>query len=600
MRRLILIAVLLLGGAAILATTARSDDSHTYFIEFDNAFGLVKGSEVKVAGVQQGTIDDFFIDSNKRAVAKVTLSGPLSVLGKDTICSSEPQSLIAEYFIDCIPKGPPLTEGTGSDQQRSENPDIPVKQTRQTVQQDLVQDALRMPFRDRLAIIIDEFGTGLAGNPENLNAAIKRGAPALSAAHKVTRILASQNTIIRDLNANSDEIVGKLNQRSADVVRFIKNAKATAEVGAAQRENLSKNFGELDNFLAELKPTMTKLNQLAVAQTPLLRDLDASAPGLTELSRNLPDFNRAAAPSLTSLGRASVAGEKALRHGQNEIQQLASSTKKAYPVADSLAKFLKDIDDPRRAVAIDTRAKRDTGRSSSKPGTKDTMGYTGLEGLLNYVFYQAGALTQYDQVSHMLHFSIFEVGTGPCADYNAAQTVPSKSGGETTDPTQIDRCVSWLGPNQPGINSGPDLPPYDPSVCPDGSTDTSICDPNGSATSASTSAKKKSRGSSSQAAAKAGPQGANGGGQAGSGSDSGSQPDSGSSPPDLGDLGSGGSAGGKLHDAIPGGLGDVLGGAGNTGKAGGALRKRAGGGSGSGGSGAAAATNDLLGYLFAD
>ena len=71
------------------------------------------------------------------------------------------------------------TEGEGSDDERVEDPDIPVEQTRQTVQNDLVQSGLRQPFRERLTLIINEFGTALAGNPENLNAAIRRGAPAL-------------------------------------------------------------------------------------------------------------------------------------------------------------------------------------------------------------------------------------------------------------------------------------------------------------------------------------------------------------------------------------------------------------------------------------
>ena len=38
----------------------------------------------------------------------------------------------------------------------------------------------------------------------------------------------------------------------------------------------------------------------------------------------------------------------------------------------------------------------------------------------------------------------------------------------TTNILEADRCVSWLGANQPGINQDLGLPPYDPSVCPEG------------------------------------------------------------------------------------------------------------------------------------
>ena len=66
---------------------------------------MTNGSEVKVAGVAAGTVTDLDVNASKRAVVKVELSGPVSVLGEDTICRSQPQSLIAEYFIDCTPEG---------------------------------------------------------------------------------------------------------------------------------------------------------------------------------------------------------------------------------------------------------------------------------------------------------------------------------------------------------------------------------------------------------------------------------------------------------------------------------------------------------------
>jgi ABC-type transporter Mla subunit MlaD len=485
MRRLALTATLLVGGIAALATSALGDDSHTYFIELDNAFGLVEGSEVQVAGVTQGTIDRLYINSDKRAVARVELSGPLSALGEDTICSAEPQSLIAEYFLDCDPKGPPIEEGAGEDKERANAPDIPVEQTRQTVQQDLVQSGLRQPYRERLGLLINEFGTALAGNAENLNEAIRRGAPALRQTRKITRVLADQNQIIRRLNVDSDEIMAELADRREDVRRFVEEARDTAAISATRRGDLSRNFEILDDFLAELQPTMRELNQLAVSQTPLLADLRRSGPGLNTLSENLPDFNRAGTRSLRSLGDAANVGRRALRNGREEVRQLARATRGSVSVATDLSKFLRDVDDPRRAVEIDQRVERDTGRSNPRPGQRDTMGYTGLEGLLNYVYYQPGALNQFDEVSHLLHFSIFEIGNTPCTSYNPEQQVPSRDGeGTTRSIENADRCVAWVGENQPQINQPLNVPPYHPSVCRDGSTDHSICNPGGSGSNA--------------------------------------------------------------------------------------------------------------------
>ena len=520
MRRLLVTAALICASVAALAASAAGDDQHTYFIEFDNAFGLTNGSEVKVAGVAAGTVTDLDVNSSKRAVVKVELSGPVSVLGEDTICRSQPQSLIAEYFVDCTPKGPPIEVPDLSDSERVENPDIPVTQTRQTVQNDLVLSTLRMPYRERLTLLINEFGTALAGNGENLNKAIRRGAPALEQTRKVTKLLASQNTTIRDLNVNADRIIGRLADRRADVVRFIEEAKNTAEIANTRRDDLSQNFALLDDFLAQLGPTMTELDNLAVQGTPLATDLRGAAPGLTTLSRNLPAFNRSATTSLKALGNASVTGRSALRKGRDEIKLLGKSAKKSFPTADDLSKFLRDIDDPSRAVEVDARAARDSGR-------KAPTGYTGMEGLLNYLYNQTLAINQYDEVGHLLHFSIFEVATGPCANYNPGiykdeVGVPNADGSAaTTDVRQANRCVAWLGDHQPDINEPLNLPPYDPSVCPGGSTDTSLCDPAGTTAAAvDTKATKKRTGPSSAPADGTDP-GSPAGGAPGGGSDPG-------------------------------------------------------------------------------
>jgi ABC-type transporter Mla subunit MlaD len=476
-RRLALIATLLVSATAWVAASAGAEDTHTYRIELDNAFGIVEGSEVRVAGVTQGQVTDLDVNAAKRALLTVELSGPLSEFGERTTCSSEPQSLIAEYFIDCVPEGDPLPEGG----------QIPVEQTTQTVQPDLVQNTLREPYKRRLQLLINEFGTALAGNPENLNEAIRRGAPALREFQRVTEVLADQNRIIRGLNEDSDAIFVRLAERREDVVSFVQEARDTAAASADRREDLARDFNLLDDFLAELRPTMVELGRLARAQTPLLGDLRASAPHLNRLALRLPAFNRAGQVSLESLGKAGVVGRRALRKGRDEIKQLKRAGANAPVTSEYLADFLTDLDDPSRAVQIDARAGEDTGRNSSTPGTASTMGYTGLEGLLNYVYYQAGSLNQFDRVSHMLHLSLFGVDLPPCGEYHTggpAGTVDTEEGGETKDPNAAPRCTAWLGPNQPRITEPLSLPRYDRSVCPAGSNAPELCDPNVSATSA--------------------------------------------------------------------------------------------------------------------
>ena len=113
-----------------------------------------------------------------------------------------------------------------------------------------------------------------------------------------------------------------------------------------------------------------------------------------------------------------------------------------------------------------------------------------MEGLLNYAYYQAGALNSFDAVGHLLHFTLYDVQTGPCGNFSTghdpttgAPGVPAKGGGTTTDFNRTASCVSWLGPNQPGINQNLGLAPYNKAVCSDGISPNNaavraICDPN--------------------------------------------------------------------------------------------------------------------------
>ena len=569
MRRIFAIAISLTAIAAgFSAVAGAEDESRTYYIEMYNAFGIVEQSEVRVSGVNVGDVSSLDVNEDKRAVIEVEVSGDMAQLGEDTKCSSEPQSLIAEYFIDCEPAGEPLEDG-GT---------IPASQVSQTVQTDLVQNTMREPFKHRFRLLLNEFGTALSGNSEHLNEAIRLGAPALTDLKEVTGILAGQRELIRELNEDSSQVVSELAARREEIADFIYEAEDTASISAARRDTVSENFSLLDDFLAEFQPTLVELDRFARAQTPLLTNLRGAAPGLARLSGNLPRFNRASEDALRTLGKAGDVGRRALNDGRDEFELLAKAGRKATPALEPLADFLSDLDDPRRAVEIDERAGTDTGRSGTQPGTRNTMGYTGLEGLLNYVRYQALSINQFDQVSHLFRFGIYEANTGLCGSFSSGRDpetgepgVPAQAGGTTTDILEAADCLAWLGRNQPGVSEPTNLPKYDPSVCPEGTEPerarVELCDPADPST-----AREESRRS----------------GRA----------------PDAGGGGDDGQPGGELPNLpelpeLPGGgnLPDELGDGLNLPNLGGGGKKN-GGGRGGGGDGAGQATEDLLDFLF--
>src|SRR4051794_35794571 len=426
MKRLLLILGLIGAIATYLVAGAGASGSHTYQAELFNAFGLVKGSELRIAGAKAGTITGLDITPQKTALVSFEVDSGFPEFKADASCSSEPQSLIAEYFLDCQP---------GSSPQPLNGP-IPAAHNKTTVQPDLAQNTLREPFKDRLTLLINEFGTALDGNAENLNAAIRAGAPALQQLKQVLNILGNQNRTIAELNTNADAIFAQLANRREDVVHFVDNAGRTAAISAERSNDLSQNFHLLDDFLAELKPTMFQLGRLADAQTPLLTDLHAAAPGLNKLGKNLPPFNNGTQQSLTALGGAARVGKVALANAQDEIAALDQTSTKAYPAANEVAKFLESIDNPNNAVEEDACARFDLRQlpgeadarvrnldsklgvslhgdqtascrwaNGAEPGPSangGNPGFTGMEGLLNYAYIQANSLNLFDEIGHAL------------------------------------------------------------------------------------------------------------------------------------------------------------------------------------------------------
>ena len=103
MKRILVTLGLIAAPPPAPSTVAGAADSRTYQAELFNAFGLVKGSELRVAGVKAGTITDLEVTPQKTALVSFEVEPEFPEFKADASCSSEPQSLIAEYFLDCQP-----------------------------------------------------------------------------------------------------------------------------------------------------------------------------------------------------------------------------------------------------------------------------------------------------------------------------------------------------------------------------------------------------------------------------------------------------------------------------------------------------------------
>jgi virulence factor Mce-like protein len=449
-RRLAAIAVLALAAvAAFLMVGAKADKSAAaaYKVQFDNAFGLFEGGDFRVGGVTAGSTKSFEIkeEPGKRPVAEVEVTVKERGFGdfyENASCDIKPQSLIGEYFVDCQPGDKSAkkipTDGSGV---------IPVKNTTSTVPQDLVNNILRTPYRDRLRLIISSLGAGLAGRPQDLQSVLRRAHPGLRETTKVLRTLGDQNATIERFIADSDRVVGALNNNKQDVVRWVRETGRTAAITATRRRELTQSFQKLPGFLDQLTPTMARLENLTDAQRPLLGDLRTAAPDLTTFFNRLGPFAEASRPAIRSLGRAGKVGTKAFKRGKQEVDALRALAPQVAPTAKPLRQFLQGLDDRGRSIEDDNRAKLSAPPAPDKTAIPKSGGFTGFEAFWNYFWWQTWSLNGFDKFGHILRVSVLlnlgQNGRPACSNYV----------NDASDPALLKECNQWLGPYQPGLKS---------------------------------------------------------------------------------------------------------------------------------------------------
>jgi ABC-type transporter Mla subunit MlaD len=431
MRRLLVTALVLAAGTGAFvvanASAGSSDPGQpTYTVELDNAFGIVNGADVKVAGVRAGHVTGMRVDTRtKHALVDISIDKTgFGSLRTDAFCETKPQSLIGEYYVDCRPGTSPTRLQPGAE--------IPVDQTASTIPFDLINDVMRRPYRERLQIILNELGAGVGGRADDIQATVARAVPALRETDQVLAILADQNTTLANLTHDADTVIGDLAENRKNVGRFVTETRQTAQASAERRAQIAASLQRLPAFLRELQPTMAKLGQATDAQTPALADLNASAGQLAALLQNLPDFADASRTGIKSLAELSRDGRPALRAARPTIDQLNEFSTNTPELADNLALVLQDLNDRNRAVEKDPRS----------PGGQ---GYTGFEALLQYVYDQAMAINAFDANGYMLKVNLF---ASECSDYQNVQSLKEKL---KSDPGFYSRCAAILGPNQPGI-----------------------------------------------------------------------------------------------------------------------------------------------------
>ena len=376
MKRLVAIAVVSLLSIVALAFSmaAKPDDGDEYRVKviFDTASNVNEAGDLQVAGVDVGRIGKIGLTPENKAsmVLKVTQKG-IAPFKQDARCEIVVNSLLGEQVVQCEPGSagaPELETPSGEDL-----PLLPVTQTSVPIPVDRVLDTFREPTRDRFRILINELGIAFAVRGDDLAETLRRAAPTLRQTNRVLKILAKQNTTLRDLIVSSDKIMKPLARDREAVADSIVQVNTVAQAIAERREDFSETIERMPPLLRELKPTMEEIGELSDEAGPILADLNAVAPDISRFIIDLGPFAKEAIPAAKTLGDTADLAGPILTKSNPLIEKTDALTVVAKPTIKNLAALLTDLE-----------------------------GSGGIERFMELIFNLGSISAQFDSISHFV------------------------------------------------------------------------------------------------------------------------------------------------------------------------------------------------------
>ena len=324
-------------------------DFHEVRAVVRNAPEVIKRTKVRIAGVDVGEVKRMERGPGDLATIVMAINDNGLPLHEDATLKVRPRTFLeGGFFIDLKPGSPsaPVME---------EGHTIPVSQTAAPVLLGHVGSELRYDVRLNLQRLVKGFKEGLAGGgAEAIRATQPDVAPALLDVAQVAE--AARGVKEDDASAGirgTGDTMAALARRDQQLAVLVTGLNRSARALASRRTELSESVGELDDLLAEARPTLAELNRLF----PPARAFAAEArPGVRALPETLrlalPFLDQVAAlvrpselPALLAQGQPAIASLARLEPRLAEILALTTPVTECLRL-NGVPTLKKPVDDP--------------------------------------------------------------------------------------------------------------------------------------------------------------------------------------------------------------------------------------------------------------
>ncbi len=268
--RALVVALILIAAALIVILLFAGGGGYRVTAEFTNAGQLVKGTEIRVAGVSAGTVEDIEVTESGTANVTFTVDDDYAPLRQGTTATVKPTSLsgIANRFVD-------LQLGPDDGEEIEDGGTIGPDHTASAVELDEVFSLFDRETRSSLRGFIKGQADTLRGRGAELRAGIHYLNPALSTGSRLFGQLTRDEPLLKRFIVDSATLVNALAQRRDDLTGVVSNLNATFGALGSQQAALAESVERLPPFLRRTNTTFVNLRAALDDVDPLV---DAAKP----------------------------------------------------------------------------------------------------------------------------------------------------------------------------------------------------------------------------------------------------------------------------------------------------------------------------------
>jgi phospholipid/cholesterol/gamma-HCH transport system substrate-binding protein len=293
---MIFILVTTLATAVLVVTIGNLTFGATrdYRAEFVNATGVVKGDDIRVAGVKVGVVKDIEIVDRTRAMVSFTVDEDTAVTG-GTFATIRYRNLVGQRYIA-------LTQEIGDTARLPDNATIPVDRTKPALDLTVLFNGFKPLFQalsptdiNQLSYEIVQVFQGESGTLEGL----------LQHTASVTSTLADRDEVISDLIENLNQVLVHIGDRDEQLSRLIGSFRTLIGGLKDDRQAILGSLQEISDLSVETSSLLSGIRK------PFVKDIKELRTVAGNIDKNKAELDRALQVlpiKLEKVGRTAIYG----------------------------------------------------------------------------------------------------------------------------------------------------------------------------------------------------------------------------------------------------------------------------------------------------